>query len=363
MRKLTTIVILLTALYFAGMNEHSSVIAAVISAVLIMIISFIFSRVMKYKIDLYIPPQKNIVYKNIENTLIISAKNQSRLPLNYFSVNIAMKYKTDKKGVSKKLSGGALGKNSGDTESAFYYTAPCCGLIDVSLKKVRVSDYFGLFSSSKKLKNQTGEIYVFPQPKELKFMMNPFGAYTNQEETETSSDKKGDDNSEIHVIREYQSGDLMRHIHQNFSAKTGKLWIKEYSKENDYIIDFVIDTSGEKLDTELLDVLYELIFCITDSIIKEEAVIRLYWYDREIMGMRKSEVSDRESLLKTMTEIYRSDLQCSTEEYSLSAGKLGEKGMIINAKLDWYFLGKPVYSFDKEKTESELLDHVFDLRR
>ena len=105
--------------------------------------------------------------------------------------------------------------------------------------------------------------------------MPPFGTYTNDPVAESTSDKKGEDHSEVRLIREYRDGDLPRHIHRNYSAKTEKLWIKEYEKENDYIFDLFIDSSSEtRLTVEQKDAFFELIFAVIKNLMENDIIIR-----------------------------------------------------------------------------------------
>ncbi len=363
MRKFPAFIILFGAWYFAGMNMQPTVLAAVVCASAIAVIAFIFSRIIGRKADVHIPSQNSLILKDTEAPLELTAKNKSSLPINRFSVIIEMKYLTSEKGSIKKLNGSASGISQGNTQAMFYYTAPYCGLINVRLKKIRVYDYLGFFSNSKKLNGKPYEIFVLPKPKEINLLMPPFGTYTSNPVTDSSSDKSGDDHSEIRLLREYREGDLMRHIHRNLSAKTDKLWIKEYNKENDYIFDLIADTSDTELTTELLDSLYELIFSITAALIEKDVIIKLHWFDKKAGGMRNREISDRQTLYEAATQIYKSDMKCSGDEFSCGINIHNNSGMVINAKLEWYFNGEHIYSFNQGNVENELMYNVFDLRR
>ncbi len=363
MRKLFALIIIFAIWYFAGMNTQSAVLAAVISIAAVLLLSFVFSRVMRNRIDVYIPQQNSLALKNTYTPIKLSAKNKSVLPLNRFSVKIEMKYRTDSSGSQKKLNSSAAGCNDGETTAMMYYTAPYCGLMDVRLKRLRIFDYFGFFSNSKKLRSEAYEIFVLPQPKNINLLMPPFGTYTSHPVADSSSDKSGDDHSEIRLLREYRDGDLMRHIHRNLSAKTEKLWIKEYNRENDYIFDLFLDTSDAELTTELLDALYELVFSILDSLIKNEVIVKLHWYDKSIGGIRNAEISDRKKISEIVPQLYRSDMKCTSDEFGFAVGNSTKSGMLINADLEWYFNGEHIYSFNIEDVEKELIGNVFDLRR
>ena len=75
------------------------------------------------------------------------------------------------------------------------------------------------------------------------------------------------------------------------------------------------------------------------------------------------EIGSRKELTEAIPELYKSDIRCTPEEFTAAAGELMTKGMLINSKLEWFFLGEPVYSFNKDNINNELAANVFDLRR
>ena len=363
MRKLAAFIIIFAIWYFAGMNFQPNLLTVSVCLAAVVIISFIFSRIIRNKLDVYIPPQENLAYKNTENSLKLTAENKSSFPVNRFAAKIEMKYKTDSKGTIKKLSGSAAGKNDGNTEAEFYFSAPYCGLIEANIKKIRVYDYFGFFSNSKKLRHEKHDIFIVPQTKDMKILMPPYGTYTSHPVADSSSNSSGDDHSEIRLLREYRDGDLIRHIHKNMTAKTQKLWIKENNKENDYIFDLILNTSDAAITTELLDSLYEIVFAVLGTLIKNEVTVKLHWYDKNVNGMRNADISDQETLLKIVPDLYRSDMNCTADEFYYASGNHDNENMMINSKLEWYFGKKHIYSFNKDNIENDLICNVFDLRR
>ena len=236
MKKFVTLLIIAAAWYFAGMNRQPYVMAAAICGMIFVVFSFVFARVQKHFLSADLPDQENVIYKDHENPLVIHTENRSRLPVNRYRVTVLMRYKGSKNSSLRKLNGSAGRRNDNkENISVLYYNAPYSGTIRISLLRLRVYDFFMIFSSSKKLENVMREVIVLPVPKKMNIAMPPFGTYTNEPVAQSTSDKKGDDQSEIRLIREYREGDLTRHMHRNYSARTEKIWIKEFQKENDYI--------------------------------------------------------------------------------------------------------------------------------
>ena len=54
---------------------------------------------------------------------------------------------------------------------------------------------------------------------------------------------QGDARHEIRQVREYRSGDSLRSVHRNLSARSGNLWIKEYERETEGAARVFLDLS------------------------------------------------------------------------------------------------------------------------
>lgn len=359
MKKLLTLIVLAIALYIGGMHDRSTVIVCVFCLLVVFLISLILSRIMKHFVSAELSQPTSSVYKNTESPLRLCIHNKGRLPVSRTVLTVSMKYRGSKTVSKKKFRSPAPG---GDCEAQMYFTPPYCGIIDAEIKRIRAYDYLYFFSGSKKQSSKS-EIYVMPKPKQLRIIMPEFGAYTADSVTESSSDKSGEDHSEIRLVREYRDGDLMRHIHRNYSAKTEKLWIKEYNKENDHIFDFTADTSGTALTVERLDSLFEIIFSVTETLTAKDAVIKLNWYDKNIGSLRSIFIKNASQLNEAAALLYTSDLSCSEDEFSRAAAGLSEKGMTVNARLEWFFLDRHIHTFNPGNVENELMGNIFDLRR
>lgn len=358
MKKIIALILLLVLWYFAGMHQQSAVMTVAVCALVVTVCNIIFVAVMKPKITPRIPPQENRFYKDTESTFRIVVNNKSRIPINRVRLRISMRYVTEKKGISKKLNAAAAAHD--DTDAELYFRAPYCGMINAKLLRAEIYDYFSFFSAKRRFSDEGQNIYIYPKPVEMRIIMPPFGSYTANAIVESSSNHSGDDHSEIRLVREYRDGDLIRHMHRNYSAKTEKIWIKEYNKENDYIFDLFIDTSDTEINTELLDALYEIVCSITSSLVKFEVIVRVQWYDRNIKGMNMVSVWNESSIDEMIPLLYRSDLRCTSDEFSAADSSVG---MLINSKLEWFFLGQHVFSFTYGNLQKELCGNVFDLRR
>ena len=364
MKKLVTVLLLLLAWYFAGMNRQPYVMAAVLCGIIFVALSFVLTRILRKRLSADIPKQSNIIHKNTQAEFIVTAANKSRLPVNKYKLTLKMKYRGSDSSVVKRLSGSACPVSYNDDNSAVvYFAAPYSGIIDAEITRIRVYDYFMIFSSSKKLRGKTGEVAVLPSPKKMNIKLPPFGTYTNEPVAETAFDKPGEDHSEIRLIREYREGDLTRHIHRNYSARTEKLWVKEYQRENDFIFDMYIDSSSDHTMTAGdRDAFYEMVSAVIHNLMENEIMLRIHYYDREKGGIVLYELSDAEKTDEFVILLLKADAFCSREEYESVCNIAAiENAMILTAALEWSFRGRPVYKFEKNNIELELVNRYFDL--
>ena len=362
MKKITAVLILLVLWYFSGMFRQPAVMSLILCTVFVMLILFGLAIYQLFHIKISLPKAKIITYKNAENRIEFNVGNESRIPVNRFKVIFLSGYSGTKKRIKKKFNGAALGRNENDDNICeFFMIPPYCGLVDIELKKIKVYDNIALFSLSKKLKDHV-QIFVLPVPKLMNISMPVFGGYDNMPMTEILSHKSGDDNTEIRQIREYRTGDLYRHIHHNYSARTDSLWTKEYRKENDFVFDILIDTSHEgALSIEYYDALYEILYSLIYTLIQNEMMLKVHWFERQLNGLRTFEVNNEREALEMMAALYVSDSSCSSQEFSGAAAVLDNVSMRVNTSLEWYFGGRMVYRFSVQDIEKQLAGLIFDL--
>ena len=364
MKKIIAFLLLAITWYFAGVNRQPALMTAFVCFAIALAAGFILPRVMKHFLHPELPVKMSVAFKETETEFSIISENRTVFPINRYKLTLGMKYRFQDKYTVRKLNGSVAGRSTGqEASAAFYFSAPYSGLMDISLRRLRVYDYLSVFSSSRKLSGKTGEIIVMPYPKEMKLIMPSFGAYSHLSYIDSSSDVKGEDLSEIRVIREYQHGDLTRHIHRNYSARTQKLWVKEYQKENDFIFDLLLDSSALPAPgTDDLDAFYELVMSVLWSIMGFSAVVNVKWFDKTRGGLTETLISSRTEVEPLMTQLLRTDIRCTPKDISGEEIREGmKKGMVVNTRLEWFFRDDRIYSFHKESIQAEIRDMSFDL--
>ena len=361
MKLLTAILILFGIWYLAGMYRIQTLMTMVICAAVVLAVLVIIMSITLYSVNIKIPPQEKIAYKYIEKLYHIQATNKSRLPVNKLCVHFNMHYKNDRHKTKKKFYGSASGKKSKETDTmGFYFILPYCGVVNIHLKKLKVFDWLSLFCLSKHLK-ETEEIYVLPVDREIKLSMPMAGFYSGDPVTLNSSDQSGNDFSDIKLIREYRTGDMYRYLHRNYTARTGTPWIKEYHKENDFVLDLLLDTSGEKPHSiERMDAFYEITYSVINALIGCNAILRLHWFNKQTGLTETAEISNAQQLPETMIRLYRTDIRCTPEEIQGVMAQIKNSKMVINTNLEWYFGEEPIFCFTEKGFEAELTGNIFE---
>ena len=360
MKVITTLLIIFIIWYIAGIFRQTYLMALAVCIAIMVIVLLILSIIQKKKLSVSLHRNRMIVFKDTETPIAIAADNKGRFPVNRYRVTLELKYPTDKKCIKKKLFGCASGsKENKDNISEFYLNAPCCGVIDIEFRKLRVYDPMSVLYSDKKLREK-GQILVFPPERHMNIITPLYGSFDDLPLTDTVNMNIGDDHSEIRQIREYRPGDLTRHIHRNYSARTDSVWVKEFSKENDHIIDVFLNASTpEANETEWLDAFYELVCAAVSSMLKKDVVLNIHWYDKEKKLLAAFEVKSADDIPEMLARLYIADKACTEEEFSSLLPSDPTGTMVINTRLEWFFSGRPVYRFSRDNIIREISSHAF----
>lgn len=362
MKKLTVISLIFVMWYIAGMYNSQILMVMAICAAAAIVVLALLPRIIKRKINIKIPTQNKIAYKNMEKMCSVQAVNQGKIPVNRLSVSFFMKYKTDEKKFRKKFYGSAsAGKNKEPDIMSFYFTAPYCGPVNLTLKRLKVYDWLSIFSSGKRLEGSES-IFVIPVDRQIKINMPLAGDYAGDPVTDVLSSKSGSDHSEIKLIREYRQGDLYRHLHFNYTARTGIPWVKEFPDENDFVFDLLLDTSCAAVQTaSIMDAFYDISYSVMNALLRNNAMVRVSWYNKDKSTIDSIVLDSEDRLIDIMTSLYMTDASCTQEEIARIYEELGTNLMVINTRLEWYFMGKAVFLFTKENFEKELVSYIFEL--
>ena len=353
MKKLAFLILILATCYLAAMYRSLPLMALGLTEFLLLIILFILSRYFRKSLTASFPQQSESTEEGVSTVCRILVRNSGRLPVSRIALRLRVRY-AKRKGKKRKLYGGS---ERGKTNLEFQICSKYCGLLQVQIDRLRIYDYLSLFSSKKKLKEEM-RIAVFPKEQALHIEI-PVSWW---EESRSSGDqtvsRPGDAYNEIRQIREYRTGDSNRYIHWNQSAKMDQLWIKEYEKETDSQIDVFADITGvSNVSRSELSAFYKLLSALVLGLLKEVAVVRVYWYQSNIESFVSKNITDIDQCRDMLFALYQVTLkQESSLTGEVTAGNLSfdQRLIKLTLSLDLFAGNTLLHQFSTEKLQQEI---------
>lgn len=306
MRTLIFFLITAATYYIAGMYRQMPLMILAVMEWFLLIFLFFLPRYLRRKIDLSFPLQNNEAEKGVRKKCHIRIENQGKLPLK--KVRLQLKLYDDKGSLIQKYT---IHKSFDDVpETIEAEICPShCGILQLCLCRVSVYDYLSIFSASKTVQRET-TLVVLPNVKPLRLLLpTSESAASLPDETPQQSYMKvfGNESREIHQIREYHMGDTMRYIHWNQSAKTGKLWFKEFERENEAFFEILLDmTLPENQKQENCDGFYEVLSALTLGLLQKRLRVRVNWYDNKLAAFMAVPVESSADYRSMMKLLYQS---------------------------------------------------------
>ena len=203
------------------------------------------------------------------------------------------------------------------------------GVYELGPAEVRMIDPFGLLGFSRKFEERT-EVVVYPKVHELRGF--PLLGGNVEAGTRGSRGRQGE---EFANLREYRRGDDRRHIHWKSLARTGELFVKEFSVQAPRRHTVALDLRREGLRTreqEVEDAVSAAASVLT-HLVREGLPFRLLGTDGADVGFG----SDEDSYWRAMRflAMARADGVRSLEEAVLAQrGELGEGVVLISRTRD-----------------------------
>lgn len=204
--------------------------------------------------------------------------------------------------------------------------------IDGKMEQLKVYDYLALFSASRKIRQ---ELTV--------------AAFSNSQP----------------MRMEYRPEDSWRHIHWNQSARTGRLWIKEYEEETNGMVLGLEMQKEHRNSLSDMDCFYRLLSSMVLGFLQQSVRLCVYWFDSEKGCVREMEIFSQEQHRELLLQLYQ--LSAAEEggtqekEMLLRRGALYGSFFLLDTGLGWYKNGKLFHQFSGENLEQEIEQRVFTL--
>ena len=119
---------------------------------------------------------------------------------------------------------------------------------------------------------------VIAFPKQAGMNIENCGLLSGSEELPSGNSLlPGEDHDEIRQIREYREGDPIRYIHWNQTARSGKLWIREYEESKEGIILILDFPAGEQIPGDEADAFYTMVGAVITGLFAHVSVVHVRW--------------------------------------------------------------------------------------
>lgn len=358
MKKIVFFLLMLFTFYWAGMYRSLPLMVLCLAELLLFIVLLILPRALRPRLSIAFPKQNETAQANAETVCRVAVRNKGKLPVGRIALRLRVWYAQDSKGVEKKIYGGAP---CGESVLEFALCPAYCGLLLMQIDRLRVYDYLSLCSSAKRIKEEM-HVAIFPCEQALRIKLADSGWDRSGALEEQTHDRPGDTFNEIRQIREYRVGDSSRHIHRNLSARTDRLWIKEYEKDTDLRTDVLLDLTGlSDASTPEKSAFYQLFSALVLGLLKETAAVRVHWYavggDNRLHADIVNEEQCRELLLLLyQTELAQDERPPETPERAEDFGGLVFR---LTADLSLFAGDTLLHRFSAETLERELLEKTF----
>ncbi len=270
------------------------VILAVLPAV-----SFILTKLTVDKIRVSIMTDKSSVGKNVPVQVYFIIKNGYIAPIENLklSVQIFNAFYKNNEEYELVIPSVPFSERKVDMKVSGKY----CGRMIIRIEKVIMEDFLGLFRFEREL-NIANEVMIMPEKNiELPQINLSDSGVANDDEVQYV---KGDDVSQISLIRDYIPGDRLQNIHWKLSAKNEELQVKEFSKPYSDEVTLLLEFSVQKDKPEITDSIIEAYYASGKYLLKHGRRFRTSWFNTKIGELFETKIETDEELDISLNELY-----------------------------------------------------------
>lgn len=273
--KTAYIILLIISALFAVLYLGSFSVILFCVLIILPILLWLSLLYIRFSLDVTIETGNILFHRNTPQVINLVIKNRSFLPVGKAAALIVFSGAAINDAIPVSLSFPIPAKNT--TTVQLNISVPHCGLNNITLKHLQITDYIRLFSHKIRYKAETS-VFVLPSAVDLNYSLNIPCSPSDEESNIYSKLRPGDDPSEVYQIREYRPGDMPKRIHWKLSSRTDTTWVKEYSlpicQKTAILIDYsYLDSSS----ADLMDIALDAAYSLARALIKQEIPTTIYW--------------------------------------------------------------------------------------
>lgn len=300
------LLMILFGLFALLYNEHITLVLFFVMSILPLFM-WIIGMILKKSVNISLSTNVFVGTKGAPYYITIQLQNRSILPIS--KIKIIFKYRNlFFRTYQKEVLVTALdGKR--EVSLSLCVHSDYCGICEYKVAKVLLYDYMGLWRFRKKGTEELN-VTILPNLTLIDKSLIVENANVLVESDVFSSTKSGDDVSELFGIREYEQGDKMNRIHWKLSLKQDELMVKQYGLPINCAVAIMVDfvgLPGEEAIT-FLDAMMESLLSISVSLIIQEQIHYVIWYDQRLQGCQRIRIEQEEDIYEAISMIYRCNL-------------------------------------------------------
>ena len=365
MKRAAFLLFVILSFYIAGLYRYPPLLVLSAAALLSLPILFFLPRYLKRRLFVEPVRKSETTQKEEELECELHVRNEGKLPVSRFGLHISAWYGDGQAGRKGQGADGTIrpqkyrmvlygGCDSGESVLRFSILAWHCGLMRISLDRLRVYDYFSLFSAGGKLQEEIA-VAVFPAPAELQLVFS--SAETGREEPETVPvcAISGESRDEVRQLREYERE----------TEETTEIYLlpgeirqekKRFRKKQ---------REEERLRQQ--DDFYLLLSALIQGLLKQEIRVRVYWQRKKNGEMYQNGreggfwIRNPEDCRQLLLLLYKEGFPFRDETAGELPGEVLREGFCLNPELKLYWKGRLIHSFSRQKLEQEMEEMTFVL--
>lgn len=314
---------------------------------------FVLSRILVHCMSVSFVKRYQEGVRGEELPVEVMLKAKSFLPAAPYSLRVAVRGEAKKPLFDAEFTGGSGTRNG---HLALLVSALHCGLYRVQIPEMRVMDYLSLFSARNRVKEEMS-MAVLPLIRPLSVILQEEIPSGTMEQPSETIFEPGNDLTEVRQIREYRTGDSSRFIHWKLSARTGKVWVREFEKEADERLELYLDPTGYRdASPERKDAFFEVFCAIAVGLLAHTPAVRVHFFREEEERFVSHDIASAEELPALVVQLFE-EMKVSPDAPAGSElrEECGERPVfVLNMDLVWSLAGEKIHVFREETLAGEI---------
>lgn len=246
------------------------------------------------------------------------------------------------------------------------FRAGFCEKKKIEIRKMWIADAADMMKIRvMRLETVPAEIRVIPKKYPVFVQISrPVRLFVAEGE-EYSKDRGGDDSSEVFDVHEYMPGDKIAQIHWKLSARTGELYMKEFSFPLGAAVVLLLDRKADGKTDKKGTAFFNLVASTGWAIMEESCRFYAVWREKESQMIRRFLVKDEETFYDWMLELSSMEMENFDEldetVYRYEFFEPYKKAVVIGADLTIQCGEEETLIFHTGSLEQELSETVLEI--